>query len=268
MPYRVDLTGVGDDVLDRLVELGALDLERVREGGIAALMPDGVTPERLAQTLGVDDVQISRAAGRDADSVWVLNPRSVRVGRLRIAPAHAHAHAEAEPNVLRLIDGAAFGTGLHPTTALCLETLDDALQNAPIEAVLDVGTGSGILALAALILGVPRATAVDVDEASLAVAADNARINGLSARAHFARGGPDAVTGTWPLVVANVLAAALVEMAPVLVRRVGHHGRLVLSGVPHSTEQEVGDAYRRLGMRVVDVRSRAGWVALALQASW
>ena len=64
----------------------------------------------------------------------------------------------------------------------------------------------------------------------------------MTARVQFVRGGPDAVTGTWPLVLANVLAASLIEMAPVLVRRIGHHGRLVLSGIPVSLEQDVGDA--------------------------
>jgi ribosomal protein L11 methyltransferase len=76
------------------------------------------------------------------------------------------------------------------------------------------------------------------------------------------------VTGTWPLVLANVLAAPLVEMAPALVRRVGHHGQLVLSGIPASVEGDVDRAYRQLGMRRVGVRTRAGWVALLLHASW
>ena len=174
MPYRIDLANAADDVLDRLVDLGAIDVERVREHGIAALMPDSLAPDRLAHALGVDHLAVSPATGRDADSVWVLSPRPVRVGRLRIAPADA----KAEPGVLRLLDGSAFGTGLHPTTALCLDALDDAVRSAVPEAVLDVGTGSGILTLGALMLGVPRAMALDVDEESLRVAADNARSTG------------------------------------------------------------------------------------------
>ena len=80
--------------------------------------------------------------------------------------------------------------------------------------------------------------------------------------------GPKTVTGTWPLVLANVLAAPLIEMAPALVRRVGHHGQLVLSGIPSSVERDVDQAYRHLGMRRLHVAARAGWVALILQASW
>ena len=265
MPYRIDLRDATDETLDRLVDLGALDVELLHDGAMAALIPDGITPDQLAGALGTAGFVVSPAVGRDAGSVWVLSPRRIHIGRLRMVPAQF----ETEPGALRLIDAPAFGTGLHPTTALCLEALDDAVQQSVIpDAVLDVGTGSGLLALGALVLGVPRALAIDLDGDALRVAAENARINGLDARLQLARGGPDAVTGTWPLVLANVLAAPLIEMAPAVVRRVGHRGRLVLSGIPLSVEQDVIQAYRHLGMRRVDVKSRAGWVALVLQASW
>jgi ribosomal protein L11 methyltransferase len=254
VPYRIDITRGGDAALDRLVELGALDVERSPGGGIAALMPDGVAPEQVALALGVADLSISPAVGRDAGSVWTLGPRSTRIGRLRIVPAET--------------DSAAFGTGLHPTTAMCLEAIEEALQPAAAATLLDVGTGSGVLALAALLMGVPQALGLDTDAEALRAAAENARLNVLDGRLQLVRGGPDAVTGTWPLVVANLLAASLVELAPVLVRRVGHHGRLVLSGIPSSVEPDVDRAYRRLGMQHVRALSRAGWSALVLQASW
>lgn len=264
MPYRVDVPRAGDAACDRLVELGALDLERLPGGGIAALMPDGVAPEQVAVALGVDELSTSPAIGRDAGSVWTLSPRPTRIGRLQIVPASAGP----EPGVLRLSDSAAFGTGLHPTTAMCLEAIEEALEPSPPGTLLDVGTGSGVLALAALLMGVRRALGIDIDADALHAAAENARLNALDRRLHLARGGPDAVAGTWPLVVANLQAAPLVELAPVLVRRVGHHGRLVLSGIPSSVELDIDRAYRRLGMHRVRVQSRAGWSALVLQASW
>ena len=264
MPYRVDVPGAGDAVLDPLVELGALDVERLPGGGICALMPDAVAPEHMALALGVHDFSISPAIGRDAGSVWTLSPRQTRIGRLRIAPAHAGA----EPGVLRLTDSPAFGTGLHPTTVMCLEAIEQALHPSPPGALLDVGTGSGVLALAALLMGVPRALGLDIDAEALRAAADNARLNALDRRLQLACGEPDAVAGSWPLVVANLLAASLVELAPVLVRRVAHHGRLVLSGIPSSVEPDVDRAYRRLGMKRVRGQSRGGWSAVVLQASW
>jgi len=264
VPYRIDLRDAGNDVLDRLVELGALDVECSDTGGIAALIPDGVTPAQLTQALGVGDITLSPAFARDAGSVWVLSQRAIRIGRVTIVPSHL----PAEPGAIRLIDAPAFGTGLHPTTALCLEALDDTVRHSLPEAVLDVGTGSGVLALAALTLGVPAALAIDIDDDALRVAAENARLNAVSERVQLARGGPETITGSWPLVLANVLAAPLIEMAPALVRRVGHRGRLVLSGIPSSVEQEVERAYRHLGMRRVRAMSRAGWVAVEMQASW
>ena len=228
--------------------------------------PTASRAEQIASALGVGagDILVSPATGRDAGSVWVLSPRPIRIGRLTIVPAHATAEAGA----LQLIDAAAFGTGLHPTTALCLEVLEEEVGIARPDAVLDVGTGSGVLALAALMMGVPRALAIDIDDEALRIAAENARINALGDRLELTAGGPDSVSGTWPLVLANVLPGPLIEMAPALVRRVGHHGQLVLSGIPSSVERDVEEAYRRLGMRRVRVKSRVGWVALVLRASW
>jgi ribosomal protein L11 methyltransferase len=264
VPYRVDLPAPADDAFDRLIELGALDIEPSPDGGLAALMPDSITPDDVASALGLGGVRASPAVGRDDDSIWVLAQRPTRVGRFTIVPEGV----EAGPDTLRLIDAPAFGTGLHPTTALCLETLEEEVAMLRPDEMLDVGTGSGILAIAALMLGVPRATAIDIDEAALEAAAENARVNAVGQRLRLTRGGPDAITGTWPLVLANVLAAPLIEMAPVLVRRIGHHGRVVLSGIPASVEQDVEYAYRHLGMRRVGASSRGGWVALVMDAPW
>jgi ribosomal protein L11 methyltransferase len=263
VPYRIDVGDASDPMLDRLVELGALDVE-ASPGGLAALLPDSVAPEEVARALGVDRVAVSPAVGRDAGSVWILSPRAIRIGSLQIVPAHV----TPEPGALRLIDGPAFGTGLHPTTALCLEALDEAMQIGIPDAVLDVGTGSGVLALSALVLGVPRAMAIDIADEAVRAATDNAALNGLAGRLQLARGTPETTTGRWPLVLANVLTAPLIEMAPALSRRVGRHGTLVVSGIRASLEPAVVEAYRHVGMPLVQVKSREDWVALVLRASW
>jgi ribosomal protein L11 methyltransferase len=266
VPYRIDIPAAGEGALDRLIELGALDVDAADGGALAALMPDEVGPDRVAQALGLETIATSPAIGRDEDSVWLLRPRRFRAGRLAFAPARADERADA--GVVRLIDTPVFGTGLHPTTALCLEALEDLVSFAAPDAVLDAGTGSGILALAALALGVPRVTAIDIDAEAVRVAAENARINGVAARLRAVHGGVDAVDGSFPLVLANILAAPLIEMAPLLARRVGHHGRVVLSGIPSGVEADVDRAYRRLGMRSVSASTRAGWIALVYQATW
>jgi ribosomal protein L11 methyltransferase len=267
VPYRIELANAAEGALDRLVELGALDADAAPGGGLAALMPDSVAPGDVARALGLADVTVSPAVGRDAQSVWVLGLRAVSIGRIRIVPAGGAADT-APPGTVWLVDGTAFGTGLHPTTALCLQALQEVADIACPEAVLDVGTGSGILALAALSIGVPHALGIDIDEAALSAAAENIRVNAAGGRLRLALGGPEAVPGLWPLVLANVLAAPLIEMAPALARRLGHDGQLVLSGIRASVEPDVSRAYVRQGLRRLRALSREGWVALIMQASW
>lgn len=263
MPYRIDLARADEDVLDRLIDIGALDVA-ASGGQVCALLPDAVGVDRVKAALGRDDVCVTPARGRDGDSVWILEPRPVRIGRFQLLPADWPSSAAG----IRLIDDDAFGTGLHPTTALCLEAMDEHLAMSHPPSVLDVGTGSGVLALAALSAGVPEATAIDIDDGAVRVAAGNAQANGLAPRLRLTRGGPDVVPGLWPLVVANILAAPLIDMAPTLAQRVGHNGRLILSGIHASLAADVQRAYRRPGMRPVGVRTRDGWSALTFDASW
>jgi precorrin-6B methylase 2 len=264
VPYRIDLPAAGNHLLDRLIELGALDVESSSGHDTAAVMPDSVTPEQVASALGIDDIAVSPAVGRDDGSIWVLSPAAVDIGSVRIVPSDFGA----EHGNLKLIESTAFGTGLHPTTALCLHALNQIVPISSPSAMLDVGTGSGILALAALTLGVPEVRAVDVDDQALRVARANAQLNGFESRLRLSQGGPETVTGVWPLVVANILAAPLIEMAPALVRLVAHHGQLVLSGVADAMELDVARAYVHLGMHRIEVMRRGGWIALTLRASW
>jgi ribosomal protein L11 methyltransferase len=263
VPYRIDIPDRTADALDRLTRLGALDVAETAEG-LAAVMPDALEASRVARELGVDRLRVSPAVARDDGSTWVLDRHPVRAGRLLVVPADS-----AVPDgSIQLLDNPAFGSGLHPTTALCLEVMDGMLAEQVPDRVLDVGTGSGVLALAALALGVPHATALDIDRDALQVAEENARINGLSDRLTVMPGGPEGVEGMWPLVLANILAATLIELAPVLVRRVASGGQLVLSGIATSTAPDVERAYRRRGLHLRARAERAGWAALVFAASW
>src|SRR4030095_16711579 len=105
--------------------------------------------------------------------VWVLSRRPIHVGRLRIVPAHL----DAAPGDLRLVDASAFCSGLPPATVLCLEAIEAAITIATPWSMLDVGIGSGVLALAALILGVPHVMGIDIDEEALRVAGGHAPVN-------------------------------------------------------------------------------------------
>ncbi|HKT80563.1 MAG TPA: 50S ribosomal protein L11 methyltransferase [Vicinamibacterales bacterium] len=288
-PFRVDLVAPPADAIDRLQALGALDID-ITDAGVAAILPERVRDAgAIAAALGMPlkRIRLSSAVARDEESTWIITQRPIRIGRLLIVPADVGSHAppielpaEAKhvpaaaaaggtlPITLRLVDSRIFGSGCHPTTALCLEAVDEAVSLFEPTSVLDVGTGSGILALAALALGVPLAVAVDVEAAALDTAAQNAHVNGLDDRLDLVRGDVTAVAGLWPLVVANVAAAPLMDMAPELVQRLAHRGRLVLSGISSSVAPDVERVYRRAGLHPVSTRARDGWVALVLDASW
>ena len=109
MPYRIDIGSPPPAAFDLLVELGALDIEPFADG-LAAIIPDGVAAEAVADALGLDRVTVSDAVSRDDGSVWLLSPRSVRIGGILINSREV----AATPNALRLTDSDAFGTGHHP----------------------------------------------------------------------------------------------------------------------------------------------------------
>lgn len=263
MPYRLDIDSPPPHALDVLIELGALDLEPAGSG-LAAILPDTVSPKVLSSRLGRCKIRTSDAVARDNGSVWLLSPQPIRVGAFLLAPPQtADIHG-----LVRLKDSPVFGTGHHVTTLLCLEILEEILSIEHMDSILDVGTGSGILALAGLIFGVKQAVGVDIDPEAIAVAAENARWNHVEARLQLMVGDPGVLDGRWPLVIANVLAAPLMEMASVLVRRVGTRGRLILSGIACSLQGEVRQVYQNLGMRHVESKTRDGWALIVFQASW
>ena len=251
MPYRIDLANPPHGAVERLIDLGAIDVDLAPEG-LAAIMPDAVSVTNLAGILHSPEMRVSDAVARDDGSVWALRLRPVRVGVSDIF----------------LTDSSAFGTGLHQTTALALESVESLVRAITPSGVLDVGTGSGILAIAGLKRGVRTAVGLDIDSNALRAARENARLNGVEASLRLIHGGPDAVRGIWPLVLANIRAAELMAMAPALVRRIASRGRLVLSGIPQAVAQDVSGTYTRMGLAQCDSRSRDGWTALIFRPTW
>jgi ribosomal protein L11 methyltransferase len=181
-------------------------------------------------------------------------------------PWREHVAAPGE-KVVVLEPGRAFGTGLHETTSLVAEILTDTpLGGQP---VLDVGCGSGILALVALELGAARARAIDVDPDAVAVTRENAERNGRSDDVQTDETPVGQVTGCFPVVLANIEAKALVELAPDIVARVAPGGRLVLSGIlaPHVAPEQlksIRQAYAALHEE--GVRTKGEWIAVVLRA--
>lgn len=206
------------------------------------------------------EFQIEELPEQDWERSWMDDFQPMRFGRrLWVVPSW---HSAPEPDAVNMLldPGLAFGTGTHPTTALCLEWLDDEpLQD---RTVMDFGCGSGILAIAALLLGASRATCTDIDSQALEATADNAGRNALDpARLDLYL--PDALPQEQhDVVLANILAGPLVELAPQLARLCRPGGRLVLSGILAEQADEVCRAYA--GDFVLEpVRELDGWVRIS-----
>jgi ribosomal protein L11 methyltransferase len=267
-------------VQDALHEAGALGLEvRDRE---ALLMP-GVRPPAPGEVIVIayfedrDDAEAARASvaedfpgsrlgleekpQEDWSNQWKRLIRSVQVGRLWVGPPW-EADTVPKDKVRVVIEPKmAFGTGDHPTTALCLAAVDAYLADHPGASVLDVGTGTGVLAIAAKKLGAGRVVGTDNDPFAVELAQECAAENGA---ADLELSGKELaqVEGTFDLVLANILANTLVELAPLLAAKA--KDRLVLAGVLVHQRDEVVKAYTDLGFTLDQGATQGEWVRIDL----
>ena len=204
--------------------------------------------------------QVEQIADQDWERSWMDNFQPLRFGqRLWIVPSW-HQPPEPQAVNLHLDPGLAFGTGTHPTTALCLEWLDG--QSLHDCNVLDFGCGSGILAIAALLLGAKQACGTDIDPQALEASRDNATRNGIDA-ARFPLYLPSEIPAdTFDLVLANILAGPLVQLAPTISQHVRQGGHLVLSGILAEQAEEVRAAYQA-DFILDPTAEKDGWVRIS-----
>jgi ribosomal protein L11 methyltransferase len=198
------------------------------------------------------------------DVDWVRNFRETftafDVGRFRVVPAWEDP--PASPFVLRIDPARAFGTGTHETTRLCLRALARLADESPLGRVLDLGAGTGILAVAAHLLGSQRVMAVDMDHEAVASTRHHALLNNVPILVVRGDGGRALKPGTFDLVLANLTAPLLVERSDEILGLVAPGGRLVLSGLLSSELQEIETTYRAFPILS---RTIAGeWGALVL----
>ncbi|MEW5770795.1 MAG: 50S ribosomal protein L11 methyltransferase [Pseudomonadota bacterium] len=248
---------------DTLLELGAVSVTLKDAADVPVLEPlPGETPlwpevevvglfEETTDTAQVDQALSTRGIqggawalveDQDWERAWMDQFQPLCFGeRLWIVPSWIEAPDAQAVNIL-LDPGLAFGTGTHPTTALCLEWLDGAeLQG---KTVLDYGCGSGILAIAALKLGAVEAWGIDIDPQALTATRDNAARNGIEAhRLHTGLPGALPKDARFDVLLANILMGPLIELAPTLTEHVKPGGALVLSGLLAEQAEGVMAAY-------------------------
>ena len=207
-------------------------------------------------------------ADEDWANAWKDHYRPFRLGRrIEIRPSWLASEGEIDPDdiVLLLDPGMAFGTGLHPTTQSCLIALEDIVR--PGMSVLDAGTGSGILAIAAAKLGANEVDAFDTDMLAVRATLDNAKLNELDSSIRVWQGELESVGGhsereQWDVVVANILAPIIIQLLTEkgLLNCVAPGGRLILSGIVNLQAAEVEAALGDAGGTVIRTIASGDWV--------
>ena len=223
-------------------------LRRVREA-LGHLQAFGLGP--------IGAVRLRRVEDEDWLESWKAAFAPLRIGRFLIRPTWSDADP-GDAIVLELDPGMAFGTGLHPTTQQCLRAL--STLDVFGKTVADIGTGSAILAIAAAKRGAAAVIAVDIDEVSMRAATENVARNAVTVT--VARGSAADVPGTYDLVLANIVAPVLQQLAPDLARRTGPGGRLVTAGIIAAAEAETTAVFAAHGLRPSGREQDGDWVSV------
>ncbi len=194
-----------------------------------------------------------------------FRPERVTPGLLILPAWEKDVPLEPGCSVIRMDPGPAFGTGKHPTTRMCLRALEDLSLPGPWD-MLDIGTGSGILAVYASILGARRVTAVDSDPEALRWAEWNIRLNGLTARIRLSSTPPEALDEAFQVAAANLDLKTIVGLCPWFPRVVRKGGTLILSGILAEDAQRVKEAVEEQGFSIAKAMDQEEWACLVARA--
>lgn len=196
-------------------------------------------------------------------SSWKQSFKPFRLGtRMLVTPTWEEPDALPEDIVIRIDPGQAFGTGQHATTASCAFMLERYIEGG--ERVLDVGTGTGILAIASVLLGADEATGVDIDSTAVKCAAENAAANRVSDRVKIVKGDMlKGMEGPYGIIVANILADPVIEIAPTAFRLLCSGGYYITAGYVLKSEEDVSKALTCAGFEIADRIQDGDWVSLA-----
>mgnify|MGYP002570034308 FL=1 len=212
------------------------------------------------------ELEMKEVDEEDWSNAWKKYYHPVQVGEhLVVCPSWEAYDRQPDDVVLTLNPGMAFGTGTHDTTRLCMELLEKYIT--PQDTVLDVGCGSGILAITAALLGANKIIGCDIDEVAVKVAGENAALNGVQDRISFHQGDlTSQVEGSFQIICANIVADVIIRLSEDAGRYLAKDGIFITSGIIDTREQDVLNALEQNGFQVIERRTSGGWVALACKA--
>jgi ribosomal protein L11 methyltransferase len=260
------------DAFDRHGCPGSVQMDR--PPSISAYLVDAPGALNIAEDLkkgllelGAQSVEIGTVPEEDWSELWKIHFKPWRIGnRFVVRPTWEAFEAGDDDLVIVLDPGQAFGTGDHPTTRMCLELLEMRLDSHQHQRVLDLGTGTGILAMAAKLLGIRTVEATDVDPIAVEVARSNFALNQLQIDSFTASGFEDPrLSETWDVLVSNIISATLIKLAPEAHKRVVDNGLWIVSGIIKDNWPDVQAAAGRCGFTLVEVREEGDWVAAVFQ---
>nr|WP_320048646.1 50S ribosomal protein L11 methyltransferase [uncultured Desulfuromonas sp.] len=210
------------------------------------------------------EVVVTDVGQQDWAEGWKQHFQATRIGsRLVIKPSWETFSAQQDDVVVTLDPGMAFGTGTHGTTRLCLETMAALFDDGEeIQRVLDVGTGSGILAIAAAALGAQEVVACDIDPVACDTARENCALNQVLDRVVVTDMLVEEIAGTYDVVLANILAEENIRLAQALIDRVAPGGVLILSGILEEKVPLVTSAFSTLGLSAPDLFYEEEWACI------
>lgn len=228
-----------------------------------AFLTERYTAEKIPH-----DIDIAVCRNQDWENNWKDYFKSIPVGKkLMIHPVWDDDFDPGDRAVLDIEPGLAFGSGGHDTTRLCLEMMEDYVTRDT--EFLDVGCGSGILSVSALLLGAKKAVAVDIDPLAVKKARENAELNGFDEMRYTALEGDlaDKVTGKFNVVAANIVADVIILFCSQVKEFMSDDAVFITSGIIDTREPDVLEAFKKYGFSIVERRERGGWLCFALKKS-
>ena len=225
--------------------------------------------EYVSELLSASDIKFELLSKEVNDSTWADGWKKyfkcTEIGeKLVIRPSWEEYDNKSNRKVLSIDPGAAFGTGTHATTSLCLRVLENYVTDK--SRVLDIGCGSGILSIAAVLLGAESAVGVDIDAQSVKVAKENAEINNVTDKIEYIVGDlADKVSGKYDVVCANIVADVIIKLLENVADFMEDDAVLLTSGIIDLREQDVVSAFARFGFTVVERHTKDNWCAFVVK---